>query len=220
MIRLALAAVALAAAAPPARVPQRPPASQLSPRVDNPWFPLVPGTRYLYRGVRDGKPSRDVVTVTRRTHLIDGVRCAVVLDRLFLDGRLAERTTDWYAQDRAGNVWYLGENTAELDARGRVTSTEGTWQSGADGAHAGILMPGRPRIGVVVRQEYRKGQAEDYAKVIGVFGKNAVLTQEWTPLEPGTIDHKLYVRGVGTVLEHTEKGGQEHAELISITRAR
>src|SRR5690242_21580053 len=105
-----------------AGLPPLPPPSEIGPRVDNPWFPLVPGSRYLYTGVKDGAPSREVLTVARRTHVVDGRRCAVVDDRLFQRGHLVERTTDWYAQDRSGNVWYLGEDTAELDAHGRVTS--------------------------------------------------------------------------------------------------
>ena len=189
-----------------------------SANVDNPWFPLKPGTSYRYAGVKDGQRSRDVVTVTSRVRTIAGVPCVTVDDRLYLRGRLRERTTDWYSQDARGNVWYFGEQTAELDAHGRVTSTEGTWRAGVDGAKPGIYMPARPRLGKSGRQEYYKGHAEDHFRVIGVLGKNAVLTEEWTPLEPGVLDHKLYVRGVGTVLEHTERGGDEHAELLSITR--
>ena len=102
--------------------------------VDNQWFPLVLGTRYLYIGVKDRRPSRDVVTVTHQTKTIAGAPCVVVQDRLYLDGRLAERTTDWYSQDARGNVWYFGENTAELDAHGHVTNTEGTWTAGVKGA--------------------------------------------------------------------------------------
>src|SRR4051812_13244359 len=116
-------------------------------RVDNPWFPLRPGTRYLYRGVKDGKRSRDVVTVTHGTKTIAGVRCTVVRDLLYLRGRLEERTTDWYAQDARGNVWYYGERTAELDARGRVTSREGSWQGGGAGGGAGGHMPPPPPRG-------------------------------------------------------------------------
>ena len=189
-----------------------------SANVDNPWFPLKPGTSYRYAGVKDGQRSRDVVTVTSRVRTIAGVPCVTVDDRLYLRGRLRERTTDWYSQDARGNVWYFGEQTAELDAHGRVTSTEGTWRAGVDGAKPGIYMPARPRLGQSGRQEYYKGHAEDHFRVIGVLGKNAVLTEEWTPLEPGALDHKLYVRGVGTVLEHTERGGDGHAELLSITR--
>jgi hypothetical protein len=186
--------------------------------VTNPWFPLAPGTRYVYGGVKDGKRSRDVVTVTGATRTIEGVVCTAVSDRLYLRGRLEERTTDWYAQDTRGNVWYFGEDTAELGASGRVTSTEGTWLAGRHGARAGIYMPAHPRVGERGRQEYYKGHAEDHFRVVGVFGRNAVLTEEWTPLEPGVLDHKLYVRGVGTVFEQTERGGDERNELVSVSR--
>ena len=214
----ALLAVETAAGAARAdgQAPQ-PPASEFSAHVDNPWFPLRAGTRYIYTGVKDGQPSRDVVTVTHETKTIEGVPCVAVQDRLYLRGHLEERTTDWYSQDKRGNVWYFGENTAELDRHGHITSTAGTWTAGVDGAEAGIYMPARPRLGQSGRQEFYRGQAEDHFKVIGLFGRNAVLTKEWTPLEPGTIDHKLYVRGIGTVLEQTQRGGNERNELISVT---
>ncbi|MBI5106547.1 MAG: hypothetical protein HZB46_16445 [Solirubrobacterales bacterium] len=191
----------------------------------NPWFPLVPGTRYVYEGIKDGKPARDVFTVTNATKTIQGVPCVVVQDRLYLGGRLHERTTDWYSQDAAGNVWYFGESTAELDAHGKVTSTEGSWTAGVDGARPGIFMPAHPRRGQSYRQEYYKGHAEDHFKIIGVLSgvtarhaQAALLTREWTPLEPGVIDHKTYVRGIGTVLEQTVTGGDERSELVRITR--
>ena len=193
-------------------------------RVDNPWFPLKAGTRYEYVGVKDGLPSRDVVVVARKVAIIDGKPCAVVQDRLYLRGRLRERTTDWYSQDSRGNVWYLGEDTAELDRKGRVTSTEGTWKAGVDGAVAGVYMPAHPRVGMSGRQEYYRGHAEDRFRVVGVFrsvtsgrDENVVLTQETTRLEPGTVDHKMYARGIGTVLEQTERGGDERNELVSLT---
>ena len=195
--------------------------------VDNPWFPLVPGTVYVYRGVKDGKHSRDVVTVTHATRLIEGVPATAVRDLLYLGGRLEERTTDWYAQDRAGNVWYLGEATEELDGRGRITSREGSWLAGAGGAEPGIYMPAHPVVGATGRQEYLKGHAEDHFRVRALNAKvavpalssrHALLTAEWTPLEPGVLDHKLYVRGVGTVLEQTVEGGDERNALISVRR--
>ena len=198
-----------------------------SAHIDNPWFPLLPGTRYLYTGVKDGKPSRDILTVIRRTTTIAGAPCIVVHDRLYLQGRLAERTTDWYSQDSHGNVWYFGENTAELDSRGHITNTEGTWTAGRNSARPGIYMPANPHVGQAGQQEYYKGHAEDHYKVIATFHtvtasgvKSVVLTQEWTPLEPGVLDHKMYARGVGTVLEQTEKGGDERNELVSLTRPR
>ncbi len=198
-----------------------------SARVDNPWFPLRPGTVYVYRGVKDGQAARDVVTVTHRIKTIEGAPCVVVKDRLFLDGTLEERTTDWYSQDRRGNVWYFGEATAELDTRGHVTTTEGSWQAGRDGARAGIYMPARPVPGRFGRQELYKGQAEDHFEVLTrrasvsvpyASSHRALLTKEWTPLEPGVVDHKYYVRGIGTVLEQTVRGGDERNELASVTR--
>jgi len=196
-----------------------------APRVDNPWFPLIPGTTFVYRGVKDGKTARDVFTVLRATRTIQGVRCTAVSDRLYLAGRLEERTTDWYAQDRRGNVWYYGEATAELDRSGHVTSTEGSWLAGRNGARAGIYMPARPRVGQTGRQEYLKGHAEDHFAVVSlnaqvsvpyVSSSRAVLTKEWTPLEPGTLDHKYYVRGIGTVKEVTVKGPVERDVLVSV----
>jgi hypothetical protein len=205
--------------------PPMPPRSSFSAHVDNPWFPLLPGTRWVYTGVKDKKPTRDVVTATHQTKTIDGVPCVAVHDRLYMRGRLEERTTDWYSQDSHGNVWYLGENTAELDANGHVTSTEGTWKTGVHGAKAGIYIPGHPRLGQTAIQEFLKGHAEDHFKIIGLFNTvapageaNTLLTKEWTPLEPGVIDHKMYVRGIGTVLEQSQRGPDERNELISIRR--
>ncbi|HMI21669.1 MAG TPA: hypothetical protein VK496_02025 [Gaiellaceae bacterium] len=196
-------------------------------RVDNPWFPLVPGTTFVYRGVKDGKSARDVVTVTHATKTIQGVHCTAVRDRLYLAGRLEERTTDWYAQDRRGNVWYFGEATAELDRAGHVTSTEGSWLAGRDGAQAGIFMTARPMVGQSRRQEYYKGHAEDHFAVVSLRARvsvpytssnRALLTKEWTPLEAGTLDHKYYVRGIGNVKEVTVKGPLERSELVSVQR--
>ena len=196
-------------------------------RVDNPWYPLLPGSRYVYRGVKDGEPARDVMTVTHETRTIDDAPCVAVRDRLYLSGRLEERTTEWYSQDARGNVWYFGEDTAELDAHGRVLNTDGTWRAGVRGGKAGVFMFAHPKVGQSARQEYYKGQAEDHFRILSLresvkvpYGswRNALLTKEWTPLEPGTIDHKFYVRGIGTVLEQTVKGGLERAALVSFRR--
>ena len=223
----AIASVALAGSsgATPAAAP--PTQARFVRSVDNPWFPLAPGTTFVYRGVKDGEPSRDVVHVTGATRVIDGVRCTAVSDRLYQSGHLAERTTDWYAQDREGTVWYFGEDTAELDAAGRVTSREGSWLAGVRGARAGVFMPARPRVGQSFRQEYLRGHAEDHFSVLdlhasvrtpAVASARALLTKEWTPLEPGVLDHKLYVKGVGLVDERTIRGGDERAVLVRRSR--
>jgi hypothetical protein len=165
-----------------------------------------------------------VLTATRQVAKVDGVSCVVVQDRLYLNGHLGERTTEWYSQDQQGNVWYFGENTAELDKTGHVTSTSGTWRAGVDGARPGIYMYAHPEVGQSGQQEYYEGQAQDQFQVLSldatvrvpyVSSKRAVLTKEWTPLEPGVLDHKLYIRGIGTVLEQTVRGGVERAALVS-----
>lgn len=196
-----------------------------SARVDNEWFPLIPGTRYVYTGVKDGKRTRDIVYVTHETRRIQGAPCIAVSDRLYSKGKLSERTTDWYTQDEKRTVWYFGEKTAELE-NGRVVSREGSWMAGRHGAKPGVFMPAYPRLGASYRQEFLKGHAEDHFKIIGIFrtavgpagARNALLTKEWTPLEPGIVDHKLYVRGIGEVLEQSEKGANERGELVGVTR--
>jgi hypothetical protein len=198
-----------------------------SAKVTNPWFPLRPASQWVYRGVKDGEPSRDVVRVTGLVRVIDGAPTIAVSDRLYLGGRLEERTTDWYSQDERGTVWYFGENTAELDKRGNVRTTEGSWTAGVGGAKAGIFMPAHPKPGQSAEQEFLKGQAEDHFQVLrlGVpvsvpYGssRHALLTKEWTPLEPKVLDHKYYERGIGTVLEQTVKGGDERNALVSYRR--
>jgi hypothetical protein len=200
---------------------------RFSASVTNPWFPLRPGSVYRYRGVKDGEPSREVMTVTHRTRTIDGARCVVVSDLLYIRAKLEERTHDYYTQDAKGNVWYFGEDTAELDEHGNVKDTSGSWLTGKDGARPGIFMYARPRVGQAARQEYLQGEAEDHFRVVarGVTARvpfkgfrDALLTKEWTPLEPGVVDHKYYARGIGTVLEQTVKGGDERNELVSFQR--
>src|SRR3954453_2025609 len=207
--------------------PPFPSPEQFAPAVTNPWFPLKPGTVFTSRGTEDGGQTRDVFTVTHRTKTILGVRTTVIDDRVYVNGRLEERTNDWYAQDKDGNVWYLGEATGTLDSKGHFKSHEGSWQAGVDGAKSGIFMPAHPRVGQTGQQEVYKGHAEDQFKVLSlrtsvktpaVSSKRALLTQETTPLEKGVVDHKVYVRGYGTVSEKTVKGGNEQLELVSVKR--
>jgi hypothetical protein len=200
-------------------------AAGVTARVDNPWYPLLPGMSWQYEGTSEGKPMSDVVEIPGRVQRIDGVPCAVVRDRVYVDGVLSERTTDWYSQDRGGNVMYYGEATAELDANGHVTSTEGSWRAGRNGARAGVFMPARPPVGRSFAQEHDPGTAEDLFRVVslhatikvpfGTYTRRALMTREWTPLEPGVRDAKWYVRGIGQVAEKTLKGGSESLELVS-----
>jgi hypothetical protein len=152
----------------------------------------------------------------------------VVQDQLFLSGKLEEKTTDYYTQDTHGNVWYFGEATEELDTQGHVTSREGSWLAGKDGAVPGIFMETDPVVGHSFRQEYYPGHAEDQFAVVSLaagvqvpYGSftGALLTQEWTALEPKVLDHKYYVRGLGEVSETSVKGPVEQSFLVSVSTA-
>ena len=189
--------------------------------VDNPFFPLPPGTRFTFGGDEDNK-----VTVLSETKLILGVTTTVVHDEVYADGALEEDTLDYYAQDRDGNVWYFGEKTAELKD-GKVTSTAGSWEAGVHGGQPGIVMLAVPRVGDSYRQEFLKGEAEDLAQVTAVSGSikvpagswsgaDVLVTEEWTPLEPDVREQKTYARGVGIVETRVLKGGHEVITLDKI----
>src|SRR5262249_40908562 len=154
-----------------------------------------------YEGVKDQSTVRDVFEVTQRTKLIMGVKCTEILDRVYVDGALEEDTLDWFAQDTAGNVWYFGEDTKELDPAGNVISTEGSWQAGVQGALPGIVMEAEPSVGDTYNQELAPGVAEDMATVLALnktvkvpFGtfRDCLETKEFTPLEPGQFEDKYY----------------------------
>ncbi|HZC71675.1 MAG TPA: hypothetical protein VE442_13355 [Jatrophihabitans sp.] len=200
--------------------------AHFGPDVTNPWYPLRPGTTYRYRGLDEGDPVVDVVVVIDKTRVLDGVRTRVVFDRLFQSGNVVERTHDYFAQDSCGNVWYFGEDTAELNDQGKVTSTEGTWHSGVDGAQPGVFMPARPHLSRHFRQEWYPGHAEDTFSVADLSTRvrvpagtfpHALRTEETTRLEPGVIDNKWYAKGVGDVSEVTVKGPQERLVLVQIS---
>jgi hypothetical protein len=198
-------------------------------RIDNPYWPMVPGSRWVYRETDEKGTTYDVeVTVTDRTKTIaNGVEARVVHDVVSQDGQPVEITDDWYAQDEAGNVWYLGEDTAEYE-KGRVTSRAGSFEAGVDGAQAGIIMPVHPSDGMAYRQEYYKGEAEDRAEVLSTqeqvevpFGHftGALMTKDLVPTEPKVSEYKLYAKNVGPVLDVQTSGGSSREELISFTRS-
>jgi hypothetical protein len=193
--------------------------------VTNPYFPLKPGTRLVYRGAEEGQSQVDRVFVTHKTKTILGVRTTVVRDVVSHKGHVLERTFDWYAQDKRGNVWYFGENTRSFE-NGHV-SREGSWKAGRDGAQAGIIMKAHPHVPVAYRQEYYKGHAEDQAWVVRRGGKvhvrygtfrHKLVTFEWTRLEPGILAKKVYAPGIGIALERSMSGPSETSELVRVRR--
>jgi hypothetical protein len=193
--------------------------------IDNPYWPMQPGARWVYRESEGGSELRVVVTVTDETKRIaNGVDARVVHDVVSENGEPVEVTDDWYAQDSAGNVWYLGEETAEYE-NGKVKSRSGSFEAGVDGAQPGIAIPGDPQVGSTFRQEYLAGEAEDFAEVLSTDAKarvpvgsfDGVLnTKDVNPLEkPRPVEHKFYAKGVGPVLATTVSGGSGVEELVS-----
>jgi hypothetical protein len=199
--------------------------SQWAPQIDNPYLPLSPGTTLTYRGKVDGKNVTDVFAITNQTKLIEGVSARVIHDQVFRGGNLVEDTFDWFAQDAVGNVWYFGENTKELD-HGTVISTEGSWEAGVNKANAGIFMPAHSAVGDFFKQEDAKDVAEDCTRIADlnasvstpfVSSNQALKTEEFSLLEPGVLDNKYYVKGIGNVKEQTVQGGDDVLNLVSLT---
>jgi hypothetical protein len=196
-------------------------------RIDNPYLPLEPGSTWLYEGTVDGERQRVKVVVKPERRRIMGISAVVVSDTVFdADGQPVEITTDWYAQDSSGNVWYLGEDSKEIED-GKVKTTQGSWVAGVDGALPGIIMLAAPTPGRAYRQEFYRGEAEDMAQVIrldatarvraGSYGK-VLVTREWTPLEPKNLEDKYYAKGVGNVLMNLTAGERGRFELIRFIR--
>jgi hypothetical protein len=197
-------------------------------RIDNPYWPMRRGSRWVYRETdSEGTVQRVVVTVTRRTKLIaNGIRARIVHDVVTEKGEPVEVTDDYYAQDRAGNIWYLGEATTEYED-GEPISTEGSFEAGVDGAQAGIIMPAKPRVGLTYREEYYVGHAEDKARIMSLreqaevpFGHftRALMTRNTNPLEPKSLEFKFYARGIGPVLAIGVSGGSDREELVRFKR--
>jgi hypothetical protein len=190
--------------------------------IDNPYMTLQPGTTYVY--TNEGTGELIHTETTRQTKVIDGVVCTVVHDSSTVDGELSEDTFDYFAQDKSGNVWYFGEDTKEFED-GKVVSTEGTWHAGVDGAAPGIVMEAHPQAGDQYQQEHATGVAEDMAKVITLSAlvdspyassNNALETDEFTPLEPGLLEHKFYIAGLGLVSTTDASDPESIENLIKI----
>jgi hypothetical protein len=207
--------------------------------VDNQYWPLVPGTTFVYDD-EDGEEHNEV-EVTNEEKVVTlpsggEIICVVVRDLvweddgdedgIWNDDELVERTDDWYAQDMDGNVWYFGEYSESREDEEAPWVLEGSWEAYVDGALPGILMLAEPKPGESYRQEYYEGEAEDMANVLRLNGsvsvecgdfEDCLVTKEWNPLERGAIEHKYYAPGVGLVLVEELKGGKTRIELVDIT---
>lgn len=202
--------------------------SDFTTEIDHPFWPMKPGSRWIYHETdAEGAVARVVVTVTHMTKTIMGIEARVVHDQVTEDGEIKEDTFDWYAQDGEGNLWYLGEDTTEYES-GKPKTKEGSWEAGVDGALPGIILPADPHVGLTYREEYYKGHAEDGAEIIHLdalakvpYGRfdHALQTRNFSGIEPDVIEEKIYARGVGVVLEMTVSGGSDRAELVAYESA-
>jgi len=208
----------------PASAPVKVDPANFVTEIDNEFMPLTPGTTFHFGGEKDGVPATDDFHVTHRTRMIMGVKCVVVADLAFERGKLVEKTTDYFAQDQAGNVWYFGEDSTEF-LPGGGTSKAGSWLAGVNGASPGIVMEAHPKVGDTYRQENAPGVAQDRASVLSVSAKRCVkircfdellVTKDFSTLEP-VVEHKYYAEGVGFIFSVMVKGGNERTQLISIT---
>ncbi|MBA2297925.1 MAG: hypothetical protein H0W14_07800 [Actinobacteria bacterium] len=194
--------------------------------IDNPYWPMSPGSEWVYTET-DSKGTKEkvVVTVTEETKRIaNGIEARVIRDVVSENGKPVEITDDWYAQDKEGNIWYLGEAVANYED-GKLVDRAGSFEAGVDGAQAGIAMPANPEPGLSYRQEYYKGEAEDRAVVITVgeeqvevpFGHftGVLMTRDLVPTEPKVQELKFYARGVGPLLSIHTDGAGGRAALVS-----
>ncbi len=196
--------------------------------ITHPFWPMEPGTRWTYRDVDEkGEVQTVVVLTTNKTKkLANGITARVVRDTVRSHGEVVEDTFDWYAQDSAGNVWYMGEDTAEFE-NGKIVTRAGSFEAGADGALPGILLPAEPQVGQKYRQEYLKGEAEDNGEVLGLNQlvevptgryRGALLTRDTTSLEPDVVEYKLYAPDIGPVLTVDISGGAARESLVKIDK--
>ncbi|MGE5250332.1 MAG: hypothetical protein ACM3QS_08980 [Bacteroidota bacterium] len=195
-------------------------------QINNRYFPLVPGTTYVYEGTDEHKRSYEEFVVTARSKTVMGIETRVIRDTNWVNGKIVEQTLDWFAQDDAGNVWYFGEYSTQYK-NGKVIGHEGSWKAGVNGARPGIVMQGNPQVGDTYKQERAPGIAEDTATVLSLNESlcvplncysHVLKTKEFSPLEPDVIELKYYAPGIGLIKSMLAEGGEEVSELVKIIR--
>lgn len=194
-----------------------------STTIDNPYLPMIPGTRLLYEADSPDGKQRTTTEVTRETKDVMGVRTVVVHDTVTTNGTTSEDTYDWFAQDRDGNVWYFGEDSKEF--KDGAVDTGGSFEAGVDGALPGIVMLASPRVGDKYRQEYARGVAEDAGEIMSLQGNEStqltglagdlLVIKDSDRLEPDApAETKYYKKGVGLILTTPESGPPERDEAV------
>lgn len=184
-----------------------------STTITNPYFPLTLGKKYIYEGQSEDGLERIEIQRLDKPKSVLGIPCAVINDKVWINGILVEDTDDWYAQDNNGNVWYMGEYVTDYNSDGSVKDHDGSWEAGVDGAKPGFIMVATPQPGISYRQEYYFDEAEDEASVeavglslavpVGAF-TNCIKIKEWTELEPDKIAYKYYAPGLGMIKEEED----------------
>ena len=203
--------------------------ADFSAKINNRQWPMIVGSRWVYRVLdySDGSVNRDVIKATKRTKMIaDGIKARVIRDVVRHHGKPVEKTRDWYAQDnKCGNLWYFGEHTVEY-VHGHPRDN-GSWEAGVDGNMPGVALPGKPTVGLSYREEYSKGVAEDQSRVLALDGqarvpaghfKPALMTEDFSPIEPNVSEIKFYAKGSGqAVLAVDVSGGSDMEQLVKYT---
>ncbi len=196
--------------------------ANFTPGITNPYLPLVIGNKWTYKETGEEPSEKIQVEVLNETKMVLGIACTVVRDRVYEDGNLVEDTSDWFAQDLNGNVWYMGEDSKVI-VDGEIVSTHGSWEAGIDGAQPGIIMWASPFPGIPYRQEYLYGEAEDWGQVIAILDSytigektftSVVKTKEWSALETGSSEFKYYAPGIGLIREESGKNPKYCINLI------
>ena len=187
--------------------------------VDNPFFPLVPGTILTYQGTKDGHAAVEEFEVKSDTTVIDGVTCVVTEDRVSLGGVPTENTLGYYAQDSSGSVWYFGEDVQEVGADGTAHTVD-SWRAGLDTAQPQMIMPGAPAVGQAFDHPWTQTdfsiEALDVTMDVPAGSFSGVLmTKEWSPVEPNVVVHKYYAPGVGMIRDVSISGPYEEVQLQS-----
>ncbi len=193
--------------------------------ITNPFFPVVPGTKWRWKGQYRGLPYVQADWVPHYTRLIDGVVTQPVIDEDIVSGRIIAGSIDYYAQDDQGNVWYLGETTSHY-VNGKLTDHADSWIAGRKGALPGIFMPAHPALrSPHYQQEYAPNLAADVARVINTSASTCVPLHcfqdtveflETSVLNPGVVSAKYYAPGVGLIKENTLAGDPYAYGLVSV----